>query len=209
MSRRSQINLVISPRLLWEADCLRSADREGNKNDKICKRKKKKQGIRAFSSFVVICPLLVLRVVDAGRRAGDPMITSGFLFLPCVTIQHCPQSCFPGYLAVSQLLFSFHLRPFLATFGIVQVSWLSLFTFIPSLQLLLTLKGVCLPLCPSYLSFSVQWALVEVDRFPTWLQNLLRVGRGNLTILEVDIQGKKLEGLKAIFDGGYCFKDMT
>ena len=156
MSRRSQINLVISPRLLWEADCLRSADREGNKNDKICKRKKKKQGIRAFSSFVVICPLLVLRVVDAGRRAGDPMITSGFLFLPCVTIQHCPQSCFPGYLAVSQLLFSFHLRPFLATFGIVQVSWLSLFTFIPSLQLLLTLKGVCLPLCPSYLSFSVQ-----------------------------------------------------
>ena len=107
MSRRSQINLVISPRLLWEADCLRSADREGNENDKICKRKKKKQGIRAFSSFVVICPLLVLRVVDAGRRTGDPMITSGFLFLPCVTIQHCPQSCFPGSLAVSQLLFFF------------------------------------------------------------------------------------------------------
>ena len=109
--------------------------------------------------------------------------------------------------AVSQLFFAFHLRPFLVIFGIVQVSWLSLFTFIPSLQLLLILKGVCLPLCPSYLSFSVQWALVEVDRFPTWLQNLLRVGRGNLTILEVDIQRKKLEGLKAIFDGGYCFKD--
>ena len=33
------------------------------------------------------------------------------------------------------------------------------------------------------------------------------MGRGNLTILEVDIQGKKLEGLKAIFDGGYYFKD--
>ena len=41
-----------------------------------------------------------------------------------------------------------------------------------------------------------------VDRFPAWLQNLLGVGRGNLTILEVDIQGKKLEGSKAIFDGG-------
>lgn len=144
MSRRSQINLVISPRLLWEADCLRSADREGNENDKICKRKKKKQGIRAFSSFVVICPLLVLRVVDAGRRAGDPLITSGFLFLPCVTIQHCPQSCFPAAFFFSPsalpcnvrhcsgfLAFSFYIYPFLA---IAFDSERSLFALVPFLS---------------------------------------------------------------------------
>ena len=114
-------------------------------------KEKKKQGIRAFSTFVVICPLLVLRVVDAGRQAGDPLITSGFLFLPCVTIEHCPQSCFPGSLAVSHLFFffspsalpcnvrhcsgflafSFYIYPFLA---IAFDSERSLFALVPFLS---------------------------------------------------------------------------
>ena len=78
------IKLVISPRLLWEAASLRLRDMEG-KQELVHKKSTWWTFLLLHFSyfFASLCFGGVLNVVqEVEREPGDPIITSGFLFLP-------------------------------------------------------------------------------------------------------------------------------